>query len=292
MIHIVQHCKFDVKVHTITQAYNNNYIDIIMYCNIVSSLLNCSYIYKHIHTDQHKQPTSSMPPQISFISTDRLNSDFASLLFSVSRILSETPNQQDNLEKCKDYCLLKFKVSDSSSKSLFSPEKTTEIKKCTNFQELFEIISKHTRWDEHSILTHIAINCESDEGQQEIKKFDEKLALIEGLQLIFSTSTQQNLSHEFVKFCVIIDKPYKNVTVEEYKEIKAYIYSKLKINYYVTVGFVKMLYHSLHIEWLVTIQAVPHMIRSAHQNKNTFIEEKFIYMQIGSEVVIKDEVCT
>ena len=203
--------------------------------------------------------------------------------------MSNSPNQQDKLEKCKDYCSLNFKVSDTSGESLFSPEKITKVKECTDFKQLFEIVSERTSWDEHSMLTHLAFHCESVEGQKEIKKFDEKLALFEGMKMISSTSSKQK-SEEFVKFCVIIDKPYKCVTIEEYEKIKAYIFSNLETNTYVIAGFIKLLYHSLHIEWLVTVQAVPHMIRSAHQYRDTFVKGHFIFMQIGSEVVINDEV--
>ena len=245
-----------------------------------------------LHTDQHKQPTLSMEPRTSLISVDSLNADFTTLLLSVCQILSNASNHQDNLEKCKDYCLLNFKVSDSAGGSLFSSQKSTKIKECTNFKQLFEIISEHIRWDEHSILTHMASQCESNESQEEIKKFDQKLALVEGLELISSRSSGQSISKEFVKFCVIVNQPYKSVTIEEYEKIKTYIFNKLKTNDVVIHRFVKMLYHSLHIEWLVTVQAVPHMIRSAHKSKDIFIKEKFVYMQIGSEVVIKEEVCT
>ena len=231
-----------------------------------------------------------MEPQTSLISVASLNADFTRLLMSVRGILSSSPNQQDNLEKCKDYCLLNFKVSDSSSESLFSPEKTTKIKECSNFKQLFEIISEHTSWDEHSMLTHIAIQCESVEGQQEIEKFDKNLALFEGLQLISSTS-KQNMPKDFVKFCVIIKKSYRNITIKEYKKVKSYIFSNLETNSNVSVGFITLLYHSLHIEWLVTVQAVPHMIESAHQSKDIFIKENYVFMQIGSEVVIEDKVC-
>ena len=244
----------------------------------------------YIVTDQHKQSTSSMEPQTSLISVASLNADFTRLLMSVRGILSSSPNQQDNLEKCKDYCLLNFKVSDSSSESLFSPEKTTKIRECSNFKQLFEIISEHTSWDEHSMLTHIAIQCESVEGQQEIEKFDKKLALFEGLQLISSTS-KQNMPKDFVKFCVIIKKSYRNITIKEYKKVKSYIFSNLETNSSVSVGFITLLYHSLHIEWLVTVQAVPHMIKNAHQSKDIFIKENYVFMQIGSEVVIEDKVC-
>ena len=253
---------------------------------------NYTYVYSSSqYTDQRKQPMSPVEPQTLLISVAWLNAEFASLLLSVRRILSNSPNQQDNLEKCKDYCLLNFKVnSDSSSEPLFNAEKIAKIKECSNFEQLFEIVSEHTSWDEHSMLTYIALECKSVEGQQEIRKFDEKLALFEGLQMISSTSSKQNLPKDFVKFCVIIDKPYKCVTIEEYEKVKAYIFDNLETNTYVTAGFFRLLYHSLQIEWLVTVQAVPHMIRSAHQNKNIFIKQNYIFMQIDSEVIIYDEV--
>ena len=102
--------------------------------------------------------------------------------------------------------------------------------------------------------------------------------------------SKHTVSADFARFCVIINKPYKNLTIDEYKDIKAYIFSNLKTNTYVTVGFIRVLYHSIQIEWFVTVQAVPHMIKSAHQYKHVFIKGKFVFMQIGSKVVI-DEVC-
>ena len=229
-----------------------------------------------------------MEPQSGLISVTSLNADFARLLLSISRILSNSPNQQDDLKTCKDYCSM---LAVSENESLFSPKEMAKIKECNNFNELLEIIGQHISWDEHSILTQIVDECNSDEGKQEIEKFNKKMALYQGLQII-SSASNRNLSEDFVKFCVVIDKPYKNVTIEEYEKVKAYIFANLNINANATAGFIRMFYHSLHIEWLVTIQAVTHMIRTANQNKNEFIKEKFVFMKIGNEIVIDDKVCT
>ena len=231
-----------------------------------------------------------MEPRSTLISVTSLNADFARLLLSISHILSNSSNQQDNLKKCKDFCLF-LKVNEGSSGSLFSAKKIAEIKECKNFIELLGIISQYMSWDEHSILTQIVDECNSDEGKQEIEKFDKKMALYEGLQIISSTSNQ-TLSEDFVKLCIVIDKPFKNITPKEYKKVKAYIRANLNIKAYTTARFIRMLYHSLHIEWLVTIQAVPHMIRTANQSKNEFLKEKFVFMKIGSEIVIDHKVCT
>ena len=240
------------------------------------------------YPEQNKQH-ASLEQQSSLISINSLNADFTNLLLNVRHILSNSPNQQDNLEICKEYCSL-LRVSDSSNDLLFKAENIAKIKECSDFKQLFEIASLHMRWDEHCILTQIVNQCKSEEGQKEIEKFEKKVALYQALQIISSVS-KQNLSEEFAKFCVIIDKPYKNVTIDEYKNVKAYIFSNLNVYAYVAVGYVKMLYHSLHIEWLVTSQAVPHMIRSARESKDVFIKRNFVYMQIGSEIVINDEVC-
>jgi len=238
------------------------------------------------YIEQPRLHPRAVEPQSTLITLASLDADFASLLLSVCDILSNSPNQENNLEQCKKYCLL-LKISNTSNERLFSPEK---IKKCVNFMQLFEIIKLHMSWDQHSILTHIANECNSNEAQQEIEKFEKKLGLFQGLEIIFSTS-KQTLSKDFAKFCVIINKPYKNLTTDQYTNIKAYIFSNLETNAYVTVGFIRVLYHSLQIEWLVTVQAVPHMVKSANQNKHVFIQGKFVFMQIGSEVVIGDKVC-
>ena len=229
-----------------------------------------------------------MVTQSALISVTSLNADFTRLLINVRDILSNAPNNQVNLEACKDYCAL-LSINDGSNESLFSAENISKIKECSDFKQLFEIVRRHMSWNEHSILMQIVDQCNSVEGQQEIEKFEKKLALYQGLQIISSTS-QPSLSEDFARFCIIINKPYKSVTIEEYTKIKAYIFSNLKIHAYVTVGFIRMLYHSLHVEWIVTTQAVPHMIKNAHQNKDVFIQENFVFMQIGIEVVIDNEV--
>ena len=239
-------------------------------------------------TDQPILQPVGVEPQCTLTSVTSLNADFSALLLKVCQILSNSPRQHNNLERCKDYCLL-LRISDSSSESLFSAEKTAKIKDCSNFKQLFEVVSFHMSWDEHSILTQIIDQCNSVEGQQEIVKFEKKMALSQGLQIISSTS-QQNLSEDFARFCIIINKPYKSVTVEEYTKVKAYIFSNLKTHAYVTVGFIRMLYHSLHIEWIVTTQAVPHMIKNACESKDLFIKNSYVFMLIGVEVVIAQNV--
>ena len=258
------------------------------YMYLVMYICKCIVLLFSEQPELHSEAVELRPSAL--ISVTSLNADFTSLLLNVRRILSNSPNVQENLDICKEYCAL-LTISDSSKQQLLSAEKITKIKECCDFKQLFEIVGRHMSWDEHSILTQIVHHCNSAEGQQEIEKFEKKLALFQSLQIISSTS-KQTLSKDFAKFCIIINKPYKSVTIEEYKNVKAYIFDNLNTDAYVTVGFIKMLCHSLHIEWLVTVQAVPHMIKNAYQNKDIFIKENVVFMQIGIKAVIDDKVCT
>ena len=216
-------------------------------------------------TEPHRPPIAR-EPQFELVSVTDLKAEFTSLLMTIVHILSSCPNQQANLQRCKDHCLLILKASDGSDDSIFSAKLMNKIKECENFKQLIETVSDYISWDEHSILTHIALQCESDEGQKEIQKFDQKLGMCEGLQLIASeASTQLTLSIDFMTSCVIINKPYNSITIEEYENVKTYIYSNLKINPFETSRFINMLYNPL-------------------QSK--------VNKQIGNEVVINDEVCT
>ena len=247
--------------------------------------MNCLQIF--LISEQHRQHVL-VEPQSSLISVVNLNTDFASLLLNICNILDNSPNQQDNLVICKDFCSF-LKASDSSNGLLFKAENIAKIKECNNFKQLLEIVNPHLGWDEHYILRRIVDKCNSVEGREEIKKFVEKVALYQALEII-SNISKQNSSEEFAKFCVVIDEPYEYITVEEYEEVKDYIFRNLNVYAYVKVGHIKMLCRCLHIEWLVTAQTVPHMIESAHRNKSIFIKNNFVYMQIGSEEVIKNDV--
>ena len=212
-------------------------------------------------------------------------------MLSICQILNDSPDQHNNLKICKDYCTL-LRISSNSNDLLFDSERITQIKECSDFTQLFGIVSLHMSWDEHPILTHIVDECRSIKGQQEIEKFENKLALLQGLQLVASDSSAETSSKEFARFYIIVNRPYKQVTMEDYKEIKAYIFSHLNVYAYVAVGFIRLLCHSLHIEWLITIQAVSHMTKVARKNQDFFIKNGYVFIQIANEVVISEKVST
>ena len=209
------------------------------------------------------------------------------MLIAIRRILSESPNKEDNLEACKEFCIY-FKVSDSANaSSLFSAEKRAEIDNCSDFRELFEILNQHLTWDEHSVLTEIIDICGSYEAEQEFDKYKKKMAISKGLEII--SSTKSNPPPGFEKFCVIIDKPYKKLTVEKYEEIKEFILENLDIHHYVTNEYIRVLLGSLYLEWHVTSQAIPQMIKKANEQKAFFRKNLVVFMQIGEKIIINKQ---
>ena len=186
---------------------------------------------------------------------------------AVRRILSKSPESRTNLEKCKELCIY-LKASDNAATPLFNQDKQSEIKNCEDFRKLFEIINA----------------CESDEAKDEFIKYKRKMAVSKALEII--SSTESNPPPGFEKFCVIIDKSYRKLTVEKYEEIKKFIFDNLDVYHYVTIRYIRVLYDSLHLEWHVTMQAIPHMITMAHHRQEIFQKNYYIFMQIGKEIII------
>ena len=158
------------------------------------------------------------------------------------------------------------------------------FEKCVDFNQLFEILKWNMNWEEHSILTHIAEKCKSTKARNQIEKFDKKIGLLNGLEIIGDAT--KYVSKQVVRFYVIIDKPYNKLSVKEYKEIRAFIVATLGVNPPVLTKYIKILYGSLHIEWLITVQAVPVVVKMAYQKEDIFIKENFVFMQIGADIII------
>ena len=124
--------------------------------------------------------------------------EFSRLLMRICRILSQSSNQRNNLEACKQFCRL-LKVSNSSGVPLFSAKKKSEIDDCSNFEQLFDIVNQHLSWDEHAILTEIIDECDSTEAEQEFNQYKRKMALCTALDII--SSTESDPPPGFAKFC-------------------------------------------------------------------------------------------
>ena len=226
---------------------------------------------------------SSVPQKQPLLTNDILRAEFGRLILELSEILEKSPNCKTNLKRCKKLCTY-LKASDNAKASLFTTEKLTEINDCSDFEQFFGIVNQHLSWDEDYILTEIIDKCKSDEAEKEYIAYKRKMGVSQALEIINSVKRDPPLGFE--KFCVIIDKPYKKLTVEKYEEIKTFIFDNLDTHRYVTNKYIRVLFDSLHIEWHVTVQATPHMIKMAYEQQACFKSNFFVFMKIGREVII------
>jgi len=211
------------------------------------------------------------------ISVDKCRTEFLTLVESVLALLNNT----DALEICKEFCSY-LRISDESDKLLFDEQK---ILPCKNFEELFEILHHHLNWDEYSILSQIIEICDSKEAQQELENYERKMALNFGLKLIFDHNRTEP-PPGYANFVFILNKPYKELTVEQYKNIRKFIFEHLDVHQYISLPFIHVFFGSVHFHWHVKMDAVPHMIKMALQNKEIFFGNSCVFMEIGSKVVL------
>ena len=209
-------------------------------------------------------------------------SEFSHLLMRIRSILSRCPNENNKLEACKEICIY-LKASGNVNIPLFDREQKSEIRNCRNFEELFDIVSQHLSWMEHSPLDEIIDECDSDEAVKEFDQYKKKLGAYQALELI--GSAESDPPKGFERVCFVINKRYKRLTVQDYEEIKSFIFANLEVYRYVTTGYIRLLFGSLSLEWHVTTQAISHMIKMAYTHQVIFIKKFYVFIQIGEEII-------
>ena len=226
------------------------------------------------------------------IRTTNLNRDFSILVTNILKLLS-TSVTDEQLKSCKSYCI-QLKISDTNNTNLFTRQKIKEIKDCSKIEELFEAVKEYWSWDNYSILQDFIELCgDSKEAKEEIVKFQRKLAACKGLKFVTDTpEIDAPLGYE--RFKIYINERYPNFTLDQYKEIKFYIFQQLATNHNVATDHIKAEFQSLHLEWYVTLQALPHMIERANQVKDKLLLRNVISLQIGTRKIITcdNKVCT
>ena len=225
----------------------------------------------------------SEPQYRPLLALDRLKAEFDHLLVRIRRILSQCSNWKENLEGCKEICSF-METSGNSGTLLLNTEKKSAIDNCRDFRQFFDIMRHYISWDAHSILIEIIDECKSVEAEEEFNQYKRKMAVSKALEII--SSTKSDPPPGFDKFIVIIDKPYRKLTADKYEEIKKFIFDNLDVYHYVANGYIRVLFDSLHLEWHVTTQAIPHMIKMAHKRRVVFIRNFYVFMQIGKEIII------
>ena len=203
---------------------------------------------------------------------------------TIRKILEKCDNFEENLESCKELCS-NFRIGDSDV-LLFSDEELDKTNKCTTFRELFIILRKHWSWKEYSILKTIIATCESKEAEDELDKFEKLMSSCYGMELISDECLPNEILENYVKLCITINKPYKTLTLQDFYELKAFIFKNLKVEEYIALPFIKFLFGSLHLEWYVPMQAVSHIIKAVHQNRRVLIQESIVLIKVGDKNIL------
>ena len=215
---------------------------------------------------------------------NRLSAQFSSLVRTVENFLDKSSK---NLETCKRFCL-DLTISDNSDVLLFNDEQLKKIKECTSFRELFELLRQHWSWKEYCILEHIISESESKEAKDELEKYEKLMSSYFALQIIADNFSPNELPNEYAKMTITIEKPYKELTLQNFTELREFIFKQMDVKPYIAHPFIKFLFSSLHLEWYVLQQAVPHMIKMSYKNIGRLKEYSVVYIKIGEEMILDD----
>ena len=148
------------------------------------------------------------------------------------------------------------------------------------------ILRKHWNWKEYSILKTIITICDSEEAEAELDKFEKLMSSYCGMKLISDKYSPNELPVNYVKLCITIDKPYKSLTLQDFNELRTFIFEHLDVQKYIALPFIKFLFSSLHLEWYIPLQAVSHIIKVVHQNKKSFVQKSVILITIGDKNIL------
>ena len=221
---------------------------------------------------------------MSTISADRLSAQFSSFLRKVENILDKSSK---SLETCKRFCL-DLTISDNSDLHLFEDQQLKKIKECASFRELFELLRLHWNWNQYCILEHFISESESKEAEDELEKYKKLMSSYCGLQLVSAKFLPNELPDEYIKMTIIVEKPYKEFTIENFMKIKDFIFDQMDVKPYITHPFIKFLFSSLHLEWYVIKRAAPHMIKMSYKNIEKLKKISVVHIQIGEAKILDD----
>ena len=235
----------------------------------------------HLHTSgPTKSVASSEQPTVK--TADPLSVQFSTFVAAIEVLLGTC---HDKLEQSKRFCS-NLTISDNSDELLFNDEQLQKINACTTFSELFTILRKHWSWKDYSILIHIISIVGLKEAKDEVELFETRMASYQGLKIISESILPGTFPPGYIKLIVLIDKPYRDLTLEKFKELRDFVFTNLDVEHYIALPFIKFLFSSLHLEWYVLKKAAPHMIKMAEQNKEIFMSNSVMFIQVDQFVVL------
>ena len=192
----------------------------------------------------------------------------------------------DKLEHSKQFCSNLTITGNADDPLVFGDEQLQKINGCSTFNELFAILCTYWSWRDYSILTEIITIAGLKEAEDELQLFKTKMASYEGMRIMSENIPPKAISNDYITFSVIIDKPYREFTFEEYTKLRDFIFRYLDIKHYIALPHIKFLFGSLQLIWYVLKKAAPHMVKMAQQNEKIFTNNSVVLIQIDQSVVL------
>ena len=214
---------------------------------------------------------------------DPLSVQFSTFVATIEALLDK--KCRNKLKQSKRFCS-NLTISNNSGELLFDDEQLQKIKACATFSELFVILRKHWSWEDYSILTHIISITGLKKAKAEAELFEKRMASYQGMKIISEKISPDNIPQDYIRLSIIIDKPYRELSLQNFTELHKFIFSNLDVNQYIALPFIKFLFSSLHLEWYVLKKAAPHMIKTAKLNEKVFVSNSVIFIQIDQFVVL------
>ena len=214
---------------------------------------------------------------------DPLSAQFSAFVAAIEELLDD--KCQDKLEQSKTFCS-NLTISNNSNELLFSDEQLQKIKACLSFSELFIMLRKHWSWKDYSILMHIISISGLQKAKDEENLFETRMGSYQGMKIISESISPDDISPDYIRLSIIINKPYRELSLQHFAELHKFIFSNLDVKRYIALPFIKFLFCSLHLEWFVLKRAAAHMIKMAKLNEEVFVSNSVVFIQIDQSVVL------
>ena len=191
----------------------------------------------------------------------------------------------DKLEQSKHLCR-NLTISDSFDELLFNDTQLQKINACSTFSELFAMLRKHWSYSDYSFLKEIIARTDLKEAKDELQLFKTRMGSYEGMKSLSENIPPEAISSEYIRLKVIIDKSYRELTLEDFTKLRDFIFKYLDIKHYTALPHIKFLLGSLHLEWYVLKRAAAHIIKMAKLNEEVFMSNSVVFIQVDQLVVL------
>ncbi|XP_065903617.1 uncharacterized protein [Dysidea avara] len=212
---------------------------------------------------------------------DETSSQFAAVVADIAEELNECLHKK--LDKIKLVCL---HLTTGQHIPILSQEEIHRIQACKSIYNIFAIMRSHWNWSSHRLLFTIIKRVDSPRALALLKKFEKKINYQNKLKDVHEHLKKNKLPHPpgYCKMVAIVDKDYSDISLKEGLEIEDFVSEYLGQ----AQPSDSTEEQSIQMVWYVPEIAIESLCAKAIQHKEAFIIESFLFLKIGS-VVILDE---